>query len=133
MARLVVLSFDDNEDAEDFIKDVQFQDGTVFTYPEGSNDAESYSTEVVGLFAKPTVFCDPGDGHKGKKTQAGWTRGKKYGWWVCGACKKPSVLWGKKFECVIGNGRNLLPDFLSDLKKEDTDVEQSDQQVQVQT
>lgn len=94
MPRLVVLDFDDNEQAEEFI--------------------ESGKYNVVGLFARPSLFCDPSDGHTGGrgKTGRGWTKGKKYGWWVCAVCKKPSRLWGEKFECVVGNGKNLLKEFL---------------------
>jgi hypothetical protein len=64
--------------------------------------------ETVGLFRAPTNFCDPSDGHRGKKTEAGWTRGKKYGWWVCGKCKKPSRLWGTNLNAVFTSSYNLL-------------------------
>jgi hypothetical protein len=64
--------------------------------------------DVVGLFKTPTNFCNPSDGHRGKKTDAGWTRGKKYGWWVCGACKKPTEAWGTNLNAVLSSARNLL-------------------------
>lgn len=63
---------------------------------------------VIGLFKKPTKFCDPSDGHRGKKTQSGWTRGTKYGWWVCAKCKKPSEGWGNNLSAVLSAARNLL-------------------------
>jgi hypothetical protein len=66
--------------------------------------------EVVGVFKAPTQFCDPSDGHRGKKTQSGFTRGKKYGWWVCAKCKKPTRQWGRNLNAVLGAARNLLGD-----------------------
>jgi hypothetical protein len=63
---------------------------------------------TIGLFRVPTKFCDPSDGHRGRKTEAGWTRGKKYGWWVCGSCKKPSKMWGRNLNAVLSSTRNLL-------------------------
>lgn len=106
MARLLVLSFKDNEAAEAAAK--LLADGRTTILNEFEHEAV-----VEGIYAAPTVFCDPGDGHRGKKTMSGWTRGKKYGWWVCGVCKKPSVMWGGRFECVVAQGRNLLADLLA--------------------
>jgi hypothetical protein len=67
--------------------------------------------ELVGVFKAPTSYCDPSDGHRGKKTDAGWTRGKKYGWWVCAACKKPSRAWGRNLNAVLGSAKNILNDL----------------------
>jgi hypothetical protein len=64
--------------------------------------------EIVGLFKSPTKWCDPSDGHRGKKTDAGWTRGLKYGWWVCGKCKKPSWAWSQSLNAVLGAAHNLF-------------------------
>jgi hypothetical protein len=64
--------------------------------------------ELVGVFKAPTAYCDPSDGHRGKKTETGWTRGKKYGWWVCSKCKKPTQEWGQNLNAVLGASRNLL-------------------------
>jgi len=100
MARLVVLQFDDNDEAEGFVTD-------------GGNGY--HEQKVVGLFAMPTQFCpQSGSGgcQKNKRVQ-GWQRGRKFGWWVCSICKKPSgfippekpnELWRR----VVSQGVNLL-------------------------
>src|SRR4051795_7085717 len=79
---------------------------------EDSIDPMSFdfpNQRVVGIFKAPTVYCDNTDGHRGKKTEAGWTRGKKYGWWVCGKCKKPTKAWSENLNAVLGAAKNLLP------------------------
>ncbi|HVI78682.1 MAG TPA: hypothetical protein VM715_11085 [Candidatus Acidoferrum sp.] len=76
---------------------------------EGVIDHDLEDFNVVGVFKAPTVYCDNTDGHRGKKTEAGWTRGKKYGWWVCGKCKKPTETWSKNLNAVLGAAKNLLP------------------------
>lgn len=102
MARYVVLSFDDNEDAEIFIDHIR---------------EAVESAEVLGLFAQPTQFC-PASGSggcsKGKRVR-GWSRGKKYGWWVCSGCHKPSnfVKTGLMYRHVIQQAVNLFPGIIS--------------------
>lgn len=92
--RYVVLEVEDDKWAEEIVGELN---------EEGQ--------KVVGVFAVPTKFCDDEPpGHRGKKTQAGWTRGKKYGWWVCGACKKPTKAWGRNLNAVLSSARNLLSD-----------------------
>lgn len=127
MARYVVLYFKDNAQAETLLEDwndaletsSQDEDGNVrveLLTPEQENNVEC---NIVGFVAAPTVFCDPTDGHRKKKTQSGWTRGKKYGWWVCGICKKPSLIWGHSYRAVISAARNLRDEVLAELKEEE--------------
>lgn len=94
MARLVILEFEDNIDAEDFAASVH--------YP------------VVGIFALPTTFCEgsPTTGcmkHQGKLGWY-WTRGDSFGWWICRVCHKPAK--PKSHENLVRNtvseGVNLL-------------------------
>lgn len=82
MARAVVLFFENNQDAEAYIAHESFLRNTYEFAPD----------EIVGVYPVPTMFCDPSDPiHKGKgKTGRGYTKGLKYGWWVCAVCKKPS-------------------------------------------
>jgi len=93
MARYVVLEFEDNEDAEHFVGDVFYH----------------YAGEVVGLFAKPTQFCDGGGCTRGRVQP--WARGAKFGWWVCRTCKKPTSAGGgeKLMHHVLSQAVNLLP------------------------
>lgn len=48
---------------------------------------------VVGLFAKPTRFCECGiEGWTTTSRQPSTTkRGRKFGWWVCTKCKRPTA------------------------------------------
>jgi hypothetical protein len=100
--RYIVLAIEDNEVAEQLVTDVanNFY-GDIRRLPEEAS--------IVGMFAVPTKFCDDEPvGHRGKKTQAGWTRGKKYGWWVCGSCKKPTKAWGTNLNSLLSSCVNLL-------------------------
>jgi hypothetical protein len=99
--RLVVLQIDDDTVAEKFAEDIT-------TATSGESLSVPLGSTIVGSFKQPTNFCDPSDGHRGRKTEAGWTRGKKYGWWVCGKCKKPTEAWAKNLNAVLSSSRNLL-------------------------
>lgn len=109
MAVYVLLAFDKDQDAKDFVENAI--NGYVATIAQGAahDDPKQHDAEVRGIWQKPTMFCDDGDGHRGKKTEAGWTRGRKYGWWVCGKCGKPSERWahGEQWDTTLGT--NLLP------------------------
>lgn len=109
MARLVVLSFEDNAAAEGFVKQID----NLEYLPEGamggvSNDYAPIDAGVVeGVFALPTQFCE--GGHGGGKRSRSWSRGKKYGWWVCTVCMKPANISREKtIRAVVSQGVNLL-------------------------
>lgn len=74
---------------------IEFDDEASATRLRGQIDNATRNGKrfrVVGLFAKPTNYCqcDP----KTHVTMGGQVstlkRGKKYGWWVCTNCKKPT-------------------------------------------
>jgi hypothetical protein len=68
VALLILLSVEDEQEALDI--------------------AEQWENKgLVGIYKKPTMFCD-GE-HGGRKTEVGFTKGQKYGWWVCAKCRKP--------------------------------------------
>lgn len=107
MARLVVLSFEDNEAAEQWVSETQDHDGRFLTGPEYGEIESSF--DVVGFFALPTQFCDgqcyvEKDGRGPKFVQ-----GEKYGWWVCLICHKP-LDHKALYRQVIAHARNLLPE-----------------------
>lgn len=126
MARYVVLSFDGNKDAEDFVeKQIRTKWGL-----EERGDVEYAKTlpEVEALIAKPTMFClEPNKHRERSGGRSGWTQGKKYGWWVCGVCKKPTKLWGQHLGSVISQSRNLLADFLKQLEEDEADAAAQEQ------
>jgi hypothetical protein len=100
--RYVVLAIEDNEAAQRLTEEMQTVETHGYPFvPQGAS--------IAGMFAVPTKFCDDEPaGHRGKKTQAGWTRGKKYGWWVCGSCKKPTKAWGTNLNSLLSSCVNLL-------------------------
>jgi hypothetical protein len=102
MAVHVLLEFDNDEDAKAYAIALQ-------TYRS--------KYRLRGIWKKATLFCDNSDGHRGKKTESGYTRGKKYGWWVCGTCGKPSKAWAGGHRWFGALGTNLLP--LALLSEED--------------
>lgn len=102
MARYVVISFDDNEKAEHFIAGIPQVD----------------DIKVVALIAKPTLFCETrGIGCTTGRVKP-WSRGKKWGWWICNGCYKPCPPQGdteqEKEENLmrhtVSQGVNLLQD-----------------------
>jgi hypothetical protein len=78
LAKYLVLSFEDDADADEAIRLIQ-QAGCI------PNSGSEPACTVLAVYKKPTKFCKCTSIKK-----RGWTRGKKYGWWVCDQCKKPS-------------------------------------------
>ena len=95
MAVRVLLEFDDEDMARAFVQ------GCV----RSSSSSESMM-RVHGVYKKPTVFCECVGG---KKTSTAFTRGRKYGWWVCAQCAKPTKKWALGNAWYTTLGANLLP------------------------
>lgn len=89
MARLVVLRFENDEEAEQFI--TQVKRGVM---------AASCTTEM--MVQTPTLFCNCA--YRGD----GWRRGEKRGWWVHAGCGKPSVGWGENPRAVLSEANDFL-------------------------
>jgi len=107
MARYVVLSFDDDTTADEFVAAVQ-ENGILGHVSNESGFMKHFAPVVRAMFQRPTKFCDCAS-RGGNIKARGFTRGKKYGWWVCNACKKPTVGWAQGQEWFRFLGRNLLP------------------------
>lgn len=86
MAQYVLLSFDDDDEAEKFIATARSKDYYVKAGEGGTFIGLENLGDVVGVFRKPTQFCEctPEE----KRGTTGF-RGPKYGWYVCGRCRKP--------------------------------------------
>jgi hypothetical protein len=69
MAMYVVVRFEDDEVANDFVSDTAW--------------------ETVGMYKAPTQYCDNSDMHRKVWLQGGVVFGKKWGWLVCKHCGKP--------------------------------------------
>jgi hypothetical protein len=96
LAKYVLVAFDKDADAEEFVAEVQGRGGVV-TPPDVT------PAIIRGVWKKPTKFCTGCTGRKG------YTRGKKYGWWVCVSCGKPSQGWANGDHWMTALGTNLLP------------------------
>jgi len=95
MAMYVLLSFDDDELAKDLVD-------VILNSPEANQFGK-----VEGIYKKPTIFCDRTNTIHGSSRITGWTKGQKWGWWVCMVCKKPSPVAAMNLPNEV-SGFNLL-------------------------
>lgn len=105
MAKYVLLAFDDDKQADVFVERTQELRAVVMDdrkYPDST--VTELPCDVRGVYRKPTKFCNC---HGIKKR--GFTRGRKFGWWVCSQCSKPTVGWGRGDHWFLALGKNLLP------------------------
>ncbi len=84
---------------------VEFDDEQSATNLRAKLDAATMAGSryrVVGLFAKPTAYCQcDTNGDTASRTNPGvLRRGRKFGWWVCVNCKRPTS--------ALAGLRNLL-------------------------
>jgi hypothetical protein len=100
MAKYVLLQFDHDEEADEFCQ----------RFTEDVEERAKYQrvgiyAYVRGVFKKPTKFCEC----IGDMKKRAFTRGRKYGWWVCTKCGKPTPAWARGDHWFLALGRNLLP------------------------
>lgn len=113
MAVYVMLAFDDDNEAKEFVK-VNIDPRGQIAY--GEDEQVVQGATVRGVWKKPTLFCDPSDGHAdghGRTQSRSFSRGKKYGWWVCVHCGKPRKQWAAGDAWYTALGTNLLPKELA--------------------
>jgi hypothetical protein len=105
MAKYVLLAFDNDAEADKFV-DIVVQDREVIAWSVGQDVTEAVPlpATVRAVYKKPTQFC-----HCVRGKRDGFTRGKKYGWWVCDKCHKPTKAWAEGDQWYTSLGRNLLP------------------------
>lgn len=102
MARYVLLSFDSNVEAEQYVRELA-----------GAESPLSDNSSIVGVFGKPTQFCDTATHpHATTRRVNGFTRGTRFGWWVCAHCSKPKKAWASNLSAVLSQARNLLDEIL---------------------
>jgi hypothetical protein len=109
VAKYLLLQCDNEEIADLIVKAIQ--EGNLGCYQEniGESDPPGWSQIFGGLklralFKKPTKFCECTNVKK-----RGFTRGQKYGWWVCDQCKRPTQGWARLELAYQVFGKNLLP------------------------
>jgi len=117
MSRVVILSFRDNDAAEHFARQVLEgqSNGTCSVLP-------SKDVRIEALIAQPTQRCKGPHRVPGKqKSERGWSRTKRYGWWVCGVCNKCSPMVVRDFITnMIGGYNNLLSELMGGDPEEPT-------------
>jgi hypothetical protein len=104
MVMSVLVEFADDAKAKAFVEKIN---GAYEALPEDP----PRKIRAVGIWKIPTKHCECST--QGVKMNiSGYTRGKKYGWWVHNICGRPSRFWTKARDVGLlwdGLGRNLLP------------------------
>ena len=98
MAKYVVIEFDNDEDADAYINEIKDAEESIMGMLSSHYGAPQLA-RIVGLYKKPTIFCEC---QGSRKPPMGWTRGKKYGWWICTECGKPSQQWSRALPSMMG-------------------------------
>lgn len=100
MSVYVVLDFDDEDEAKEFVIDALHG-------PFKTRTNYVVAPEVAAVVQKPTAFC-----HCASRKE-GWTRGKNFGWWVHVGCGHPTKGWASLDTWASFMGLNLLPPEIS--------------------
>jgi hypothetical protein len=127
MARLLLLSVKDNDAAEAIIKLILQADDV---HKEGWGDhvrelgtlLSAYS-KLEWVVARPLAWCRCTKGDKNH--QWGWSKTKRFGWWVHVTCNRCSRMVVEKFVENHLNGHNdLLPEYRAKLLADQQPVEE---------
>jgi hypothetical protein len=115
MSRVIILSFRDNDVAEHFARQVL----------EGQENAmcsvlPATGVKIEALIARPTQKCKGPHRVPGKlRSQMGWSRTRRYGWWVCSVCNKCAPKVVRDFITnMIGGYNNLLTELTGENPEE---------------
>lgn len=111
MALAVLVIFDDDNDALNFVEIVDEKKSFMYTMGD---------IKAPAIYKFPTMYHAPFDTHGGKKTEVGWTKGQKYGWWVCGTCRKPSQMyWDSVVHKESSFGKNIKSMYFTEEETSD--------------
>jgi hypothetical protein len=110
MALAVLVVFEEDKEALDF---VEWIEGDV-EYALGDSPVFNSAT-APAVYKFPTMFHEPFETHGAKKTEAAFTMGQKWGWWVCAICKKPSrMYWDQIVKRQSSFGKNVKSMFFTE-------------------
>lgn len=90
MAQYVLLEFDNDVDAKGFVEALNRSDALFQSNNYDNRDeigAYAQQSRHVATFQKPTQFCQCTQEQKAGKVG---TTGQRFGWFVCGNCKRPT-------------------------------------------
>jgi hypothetical protein len=100
MARIIVMTISDNDEAEQFARAMLEAERTDWPLVPAC-------TTIDAMIARPTLGCKCGLGKRGK--QVGWTRAPRFGWFIHSLCRRPSPYVVRDFVSnMLGGCRNLL-------------------------
>jgi|SRR5882762_353445 len=99
MSVYVILDFDDELEAKEFVIDARYA-------PWKTRTNTVVDPTVAAVIKKATVFC-----HCVKRE--GWTRGRNFGWYVCASCGHPTEAYASIDSWASFMGANLLPPEIS--------------------
>lgn len=127
MARLVLLSIPENALAERLVRGMIESPDIAHVVPS--------SATVEWVAARPTDPCDcamKADPVARRRRRASsrtgkdaFTKGRRFGWWLHAACKKPTRLVIERFAVnMIGGNYDLTPEILGDLSLTPNDLRQ---------
>jgi hypothetical protein len=133
MARVVMLNFDDNEAAEQFVIAIQKSQGD--SYQLNVTDINTVGmvacaySKVVAVVARPTVWCRCRIVPRGRGTVKTkfdnaferWTRTERFGWYVHSRCKRPNYFVVRDYmrNILVSAGNNLLQELLDRIEEEE--------------
>lgn len=125
MARAVIVRFANNAEAERFVRTIA-NDGYVYANPatgpvQYAEEMTPAECSIAAVVAVPTKACtcnviDTGTRRRrASKRDSGWVRSKRYGWWICSRCNKPSRPMITHFiTCMLVGANDLLHEILGD-------------------
>lgn len=123
MARYLLLSFSDNQEADEFLAAVANNHDVgdeklhhvFYGIPKDPADVKAGLTMhglptnvyVRGMWQQPTKYCECTT----RERADGFARSKKYSWWVHVRCAMPTRQWAQAVgeRLFLALGKNLLP------------------------
>jgi hypothetical protein len=127
MARVVVLTFMDNDAAESLIADLDGMQAEGYEIEQPALTSLAMTllayAKVNAIIARPTAYCKCPQTTRGRSmSSSGWFRTKRFGWYVCpnDNCHRPHRTTVKNFisNLIAGCGYNLLPELMTKLHPE---------------
>lgn len=119
VAMLVVLSFDDEEQALNLVDSIL--EGRSVAYETEERHLAGVTAKAQAIYKWPTQFHEPHETHGQGKTGQAFQMGQKFGWWICAFCKKPSrMYWETIVQKQSSFGKNLLGFYFDNFNKDGT-------------
>lgn len=103
MARYVLIAFEDDNAAEEFVAAAPVPGG-VFIMGTDTHFKNLPEVTIRGMWQKPTLLCECPPGPK-----RDYARSTKRGWYICRQCTRTHPGWARGEHLYQSFGTNLLP------------------------